>query len=108
MDVILDDLTIFEILEHARVDDFNHTTPTAFSFQHDNKWWLLIFEPHGADKGCRLFVLPHIFPSLIEIHQVLSEVAQLPETVTAKEIAIAVLDKAILEIHTGNHFFDAH
>ncbi|MCE2773455.1 MAG: hypothetical protein LW750_08460 [Bacteroidetes bacterium] len=108
MDIITDDLAIFDILELARVDDFNHSMPCAFSFQHDGKWCLMQFEPHGNHKGCRLYVIPNEFPSLMEIHDVLNAVIRLPESSESREFAVSVLDKAILEIHTGNHFFDAH
>lgn len=108
MNLITDDLAIFEIIEKARVDDFNFGMPCAFSFQYDGKWWLMQFEPHGDHKGCRLFMLPHEFPSLMEIHDVLNEVVRLPETMASRDLAVSVLDKAILEIQTGNHFFEAH
>ncbi len=108
MNVITDDLAVFEILELAKVDDFNHALPCAFSFQYEGKWWLMQFEPHGDHKGCRLYVLPYEFPSLMEIHDVLNEVMRQPETCESRESAVSVLDKAILEIQTGNHFFDAH
>jgi hypothetical protein len=58
MHVITSDTEIFELLERSGRAGFDPKKISVLDFVFEEHWHLLLFNPEGAKKGCRLFVVP--------------------------------------------------
>jgi hypothetical protein len=111
MKIILDDIEIFELLEKANVAGFDPGKPLVLDFTHEENWGLLIFNPSGELKGCRLFLI---------LQQDLSSEAEkllIPELLglddkhgydRLKNRALAIVEHMLHERKSGQLYFDGH
>ena len=58
MQVITADTDVFDLLEKASQAGFDPQKPLVLDFIFENNWHLLLFNPEGEHKGCRLFRIP--------------------------------------------------
>mgnify|MGYP001545830381 CR=1 FL=1 len=58
MQVITADTEVFEMLEKAGHAGFDPQKPLVLDFVFEKNWHLLLFNPEGERKGCRLFRIP--------------------------------------------------
>lgn len=57
MRIITADTDVFEVLEKAGRAGFDPQKPLVLDFIFEKSWHLLLFNPEGESKGCRLYLI---------------------------------------------------
>ncbi|MGL4597799.1 MAG: hypothetical protein ACRCYO_09730 [Bacteroidia bacterium] len=110
MEIITDDLLVFETLEQVGRDGFDPLVSSVFAFSQEQTFFLFLFCPEGKHKGCRLYRFEE-FPKAHEIRTFLiPDLLALPEDGAYTEIRTAALNEAerLLHVTSVAQFFDAH
>lgn len=111
MKLITDDIEIFNLLEKANVAAFDPSKPLVLDFVHEENWCLLIFNPSGELKGCRLF--------LVDLQNLSIEAEKLliPELLALddkhdydllKNQALAIVEHLLRDKKSSQLYFDGH
>jgi hypothetical protein len=111
MKILTADTEIFDLLEKAGKAGFDPGKTMVMEFMHEEKWCLLIFNPSGELKGCKLFLIDE---------QVFSQEAEkllIPELLALednhgydrlKNEALAIVEHALRDRKNQQSYFDAH
>ena len=111
MKILTDDITIFEILSAAKMENFDPLKKSVFAFSSAESWHLLLFNPSGNLKGCRLYVLgKDNFEKELQ-EKLLPELLLLNDNhdyVILKNEALLIVETLIGNQKGKPLFFDAH
>ncbi|MCU0431834.1 MAG: hypothetical protein MUC87_00100 [Bacteroidia bacterium] len=112
MELITDDLQIFELLEKAGKADFDPSQPHVLWFRHDDRAHLFLFQPQAPGRGCRLYLM-NKEPGHNELErELLPQLIALPERheqeAWMKSEALRITELLIHSKNYGLRFFDAH
>ena len=110
MRLLTDDVEIFSWLEEAGADGFDPTRAAVLEIQQGRSCGVLVFNPHGVQKGCRLFLLDRDqLPA--EARLLLHELLLLPDDddfAGLKNDALLLCERLIARRDNEQFFFDAH
>jgi hypothetical protein len=111
MQLLLDDIEIFTLLEKANVAGFDPSKPLVLDFTHEESWGLLLFNPSGELKGCRLFLLPQQDLAAEAEKLLIPELLGLDDKHgydRLKNKALAIVEHLIHEKKSSQLYFDGH
>jgi hypothetical protein len=109
MDLLQDDVEIFARLEAAGRERFDVTAPRVIDYEWDDAYFLLLFNPTGNLKGCKLYSVPASDAKELEV--LLVNLLQLPEDEGYDRLKTEALLRVENRIASGRYsdrFFDAH
>jgi hypothetical protein len=109
MENLDDDVEIFSRLERIGKTGFDPAVACVLDFVQEEIYHLLIFQPAGPSKGCRLFTI--IANHTGEQKLLLQALLELPEKGNdefLKTEALVRLEKMTSSLKNNEKFFDAH
>lgn len=110
MRLLTDDVEIFSWLEEAGADRFDPTRPSVLEIPNGNCCGVLVFNPHGVRKGCKLFLLDR-YQLTAEARLLLNELLLLPDDedfAKLKNDALLLCEQLLSRRDNEMFFFDAH
>lgn len=111
MKILLDDIEIFNLLEKANVAAFDPSKPLVLDFVHEDNWCLLLFNPSGELKGCRLFLLEEKGLSTEAEKLLIPELLSLDDNHgydLLKTRALAIVEHLLRDKKSSQFYFDGH
>ena len=111
MELISNDLEVFELLERAGEVTFDFSKRVVKEFSNETFWALLIFSPSGPLKGSKLFLIENESLFIEAEKKLLPELLALPEEHgydILKNKALSIVEKLICRRRNQELFFDAH
>lgn len=111
MQVLLDDIEIFALLEKADVAAFDPLKPLVLEFVYEDNWFLLLFNPAGELKGCRLFQIEEKNLSDEAEKLLIPELLSLDDNHgydILKTRALAILEHLLRDKKSSQLYFDGH
>lgn len=107
MRIIKDDLLALDLLERANIEMADYSLSQAFSFDHQNDFYLVIYSAEKKTKGFTLFIIPDYKKNYFEFDELTAEIPKIPHPFLADK-ACEEIEKITVTLSPGNLFFDAH
>lgn len=111
MQILTDDIEIFRLLEKANVAGFDPSQPLVLDFTHEENWGLLLFNPSGELKGCRLFLIEQLNLTAEAERLLIPELLGLDDKHDydrLKNRALAIVEHLLHEKKSSQLYFDGH
>ncbi len=111
MKVILDDSEIFELLEKASLTQFDPSKQIVLDFTFEENWHLLLFNPSGNLKGCKLFVISKNNLALEAEKLLIPELLSLSDDdgfIFLKNKSLEIVELLLQDKKSAQLFFDGH
>ena len=111
MKILLHDIEIFQLLEKANVAGFDPTKSLVLDFIHEENWCLLIFNPSGELKGCRLFLIDEKDLSIEAEKLLIPELLSLNDNSgydLLKTKALSIVEHLLRDKKSSQLYFDGH
>jgi hypothetical protein len=111
MRILLDDIAIFDLLEKANVAAFDPSKPLVLDFVHEESWGLLLFNPSGELKGCRLFLIDQQHLSVEAEKLLIPELLALDDKHDYDQLknkALAIVEHVLRDKKSSQLYFDGH
>jgi len=108
---ITDDVEIFSLLEKANEDRIDPVCACVKDFEFGENYFLLLFNPSGEMRGCRLYQIKKGADEIAERNAVLRELVDLPGEngfEPLKTAALDLLEKFFSGRNNASLFYDAH
>lgn len=111
MRILFDDIEVFEFLEKANVAGFDPTKPIVLDFVHETNWCLLIFNPTGKLKGCKLFLVDETNLTVEAEKLLIPELLAMDDNHgydLLKNHALSIVERLLHDKKSGQLYFDGH
>lgn len=111
MRVLRDDIEIFRLLENAGVAAFDPSRPCVLEFVQEENRALLLFNPSGELKGCRLYLIAEKDLSKEAEKLLIPELLSLDDNHgydLLKNKALAIVEHILRDKKSDQLYFDGH